>query len=256
MQWHYQRDGSSLGPVDDDELRRLAEAGEIDEDTPVMTDGMMTWERFGSLKLAKPVESAELGEPEPAAQLWYCSQCGERFSASQSLGFGYMVVCASCKPLYVHRLKEGANLVGGLQLAGVGARAAARIIDFIIAYVLQIATSLPMILLVPTLGERGEFSSLSIVVLMFSYFMQIAAPLLYELIFLGRWGATVGKMLLGIKVVRGDQGKLTWGRATGRAFAHMLTGCTVLIGYLIAFFDQERRALHDMICNTRVVRSR
>ncbi|PYS28021.1 MAG: RDD family protein, partial [Acidobacteria bacterium] len=32
-----------------------------------------------------------------------------------------------------------------------------------------------------------------------------------------------------------------------------LSGIILLIGYIMAAFDPERRALHDRICNTRVV---
>jgi uncharacterized RDD family membrane protein YckC len=30
----------------------------------------------------------------------------------------------------------------------------------------------------------------------------------------------------------------------------------LLIGYIIAGFDSQKRALHDMICDTRVIRAR
>ena len=37
-------------------------------------------------------------------------------------------------------------------------------------------------------------------------------------------------------------------------FAEMLSGMILGIGYLMAAFDDEKRALHDRICDTRVVR--
>ena len=46
---------------------------------------------------------------------------------------------------------------------------------------------------------------------------------------------------------------MTYGRATGRYFAHFLSSFTLGIGYLIAAFDNEKRALHDHVCDTRVV---
>jgi len=47
---------------------------------------------------------------------------------------------------------------------------------------------------------------------------------------------------------------ITYGRATGRCFAEILSGMICYIGYLMAAFDEEKRALHDRICNTRVVK--
>jgi len=36
----------------------------------------------------------------------------------------------------------------------------------------------------------------------------------------------------------------------------MLSGMTLGIGYILAAFDAEKRGLHDMICDTRVIRAR
>jgi uncharacterized RDD family membrane protein YckC len=54
-------------------------------------------------------------------------------------------------------------------------------------------------------------------------------------------------------VVTADGGRVSYLRALGRYFAKMLSGFTCLIGYIIAAFDGQKRALHDHICNTRVV---
>ena len=76
----------------------------------------------------------------------------------------------------------------------------------------------------------------------------------YEVLFLGKYGATPGKMACGLKVVTSDGGKISYGRAVGRFFAQILSGLTCYIGYIIAGFDTpQKRALHDHICNTRVV---
>jgi len=46
------------------------------------------------------------------------------------------------------------------------------------------------------------------------------------------------------------------GQAVGRYLAYLLNSFTLLIGFIIAGFDTEKRALHDRICDTRVVYSR
>jgi uncharacterized RDD family membrane protein YckC len=61
-------------------------------------------------------------------------------------------------------------------------------------------------------------------------------------------------MAVHIHVVTPEGGKVSYARATGRFFAEMLSGLICDIGYVIAAFDREKRALHDHICNTRVVK--
>src|ERR1035438_5404759 len=77
----------------------------------------------------------------------------------------------------------------------------------------------------------------------------------YEGFFVSRVGATPGKMALGLKVVRPNGGPVSLGRAIGRYFAKWLSSITLCIGYIIAGFDAEKRAMHDMICDTRVIKA-
>jgi uncharacterized RDD family membrane protein YckC len=82
----------------------------------------------------------------------------------------------------------------------------------------------------------------------------IMVHLTYEVFFLGRFGATPGKMVCGLRVVRPTGEKITYLRAFGRFFACQLSGLILCIGYIMAAFDSQKRALHDHICDTRVVR--
>jgi len=68
------------------------------------------------------------------------------------------------------------------------------------------------------------------------------------------FGATLGKMAVKIRVVNPDGTPITWGKAIARYFAEIVSGLTLGIGYIMAGFDPERRALHDRIASTRVVR--
>jgi hypothetical protein len=44
------------------------------------------------------------------------------------------------------------------------------------------------------------------------------------------------------------------GRIVGRHFSEWVSGMILLIGYIMAAFDKEqRRALHDHMCDTRVI---
>jgi uncharacterized RDD family membrane protein YckC len=69
------------------------------------------------------------------------------------------------------------------------------------------------------------------------------------------WQATVGKKLLGLKVTTLDGRRISFGQATGRFFGKILSGLTLLIGYIMAGFTARKQALHDMIAGTLVVRN-
>ncbi|WP_036687735.1 RDD family protein [Paucisalibacillus globulus] len=73
------------------------------------------------------------------------------------------------------------------------------------------------------------------------------------------FGQTVGKMILGIKVVRENEEPLRWsdvlfrelvGRFIYRAFWFLM------VLYIIVGFMDEKQGLHDMIADTRVIYDR
>lgn len=77
---------------------------------------------------------------------------------------------------------------------------------------------------------------------------------LYGTLLIPRYGRTLGMMAAGIRVVNGDGScPISYPKAFGRYFANILNGFTLGIGYLLVVFDSRKRALHDMICDTRVV---
>ncbi len=66
--------------------------------------------------------------------------------------------------------------------------------------------------------------------------------------------ATLGKRMMHIRVTDLDGGQLSFGRATGRHFAKILSALILLIGYIMAAFTEKKQALHDMMAGTLVVR--
>ncbi len=67
--------------------------------------------------------------------------------------------------------------------------------------------------------------------------------------------ATVGKMVLGLKVTDLEGHRISFARATGRHFAKLISAMILLIGYIMAGFNERKQALHDMIAGTLVVRT-
>lgn len=68
------------------------------------------------------------------------------------------------------------------------------------------------------------------------------------------WQATLGKKALGLTVTDPEGRRISFGRATGRYFAKILSTLTIGIGYLMAGFTAKKQALHDMIAGTLVLR--
>ena len=66
--------------------------------------------------------------------------------------------------------------------------------------------------------------------------------------------ATVGKMALGIFVTDLDGRRISFGRATGRYFAKILSALTLGIGFLMAGFTERKQALHDMVASCLVLK--
>ncbi len=69
------------------------------------------------------------------------------------------------------------------------------------------------------------------------------------------WQATLGKKALGLYVTDMEGRRITFGRASGRFFAKMITGLIPFgIGYMLAGFTEKKQALHDMIASCLVMR--
>lgn len=67
------------------------------------------------------------------------------------------------------------------------------------------------------------------------------------------WQGTVGKRALGLKVVDVEGQRISFGRATLRFFAQILSSLFLLMGYVMAAFTLRKQALHDMIAGTYVL---
>ncbi|MEO8150941.1 MAG: RDD family protein [Bacteroidia bacterium] len=66
--------------------------------------------------------------------------------------------------------------------------------------------------------------------------------------------ATVGKLVLGLKVTDINGDRISFGRATGRYFGKALSNLTLHIGYMMAGFTEKKQALHDIIADCLVVK--
>jgi len=67
------------------------------------------------------------------------------------------------------------------------------------------------------------------------------------------WQATLGKRMIGMRVV-GPQGeRISFLRATGRYLAEIPSWMILMIGYLMVAFMPRKQGLHDLLASTFVV---
>lgn len=68
-------------------------------------------------------------------------------------------------------------------------------------------------------------------------------------------GQTIGKLLVGARVVLANGERVPLGASLLRFFAYFVSIATLGFGYLMAGLRHDKRALHDLIAGTRVERS-
>ena len=195
----------------------------------------------------------------------FCAECGRPTLPDELASFAGHMVCPECKNAYVQKLREGvAPVARAFRFGGFWIRFVASLLDGIILFIIAGIFSA---LLFPSFMPRGIIrgsttpdEALAIIgpmmgMLGVSMLLNLIVGCSYETFFIARFGATPGKMALGLKVVRPDGGPITAGRAAGRYFAKIVSSMILMIGYIMAGFDSQKRALHDMICDTRVIKS-
>lgn len=189
--------------------------------------------------------------PDSAPDTRFCSQCGRPYPAEDLARFGEQLICVLCKDAFTQRFREGAGVEGAQQYAGFWVRAGAVLIDGVILFIIQFAVQA---MFLPMFGSRDPSGMW--LVLGMAYLFSFALGAAYESFLIARYAATPGKMALGLKVIRADGGEIGLGRSFGRHFSKMISALILGIGYIMVAFDAQKRGLHDIICDTRVVKAR
>jgi uncharacterized RDD family membrane protein YckC len=248
MRWYYKLDAQKIGPITEEEVEKLVKNGTITSSTPVWNDLSGKWMSYGEAKGGAAAAPSQAGASATAA----CAECGRTFPLDDMVQYGQHRICAACKPAFFQKLQEGASLPNSMVYAGFWMRFGAKFIDGLIQYAINMAISVVMTGVLVSVSGRNPGARGGAMLAVFGLQMAFAAS--YSTFFVGKFQATPGKMALGIKIVAPDGGRIGYGRALGRYFAEFLSSIILCIGYLMAAFDQEKRALHDRICTTRVVR--
>ncbi len=110
MQWFYANDRVKAGPVTDLDLEALVRDGTVKPETLVWRDGLADWVPYR--------EAAAVLPNVPAAgavgSLGQCAECNRFLPPDELIELAGAPVCASCKPLRLQKLKEGAPMSSGI----------------------------------------------------------------------------------------------------------------------------------------------
>ncbi|MBJ7521502.1 MAG: RDD family protein [Solirubrobacteraceae bacterium] len=159
--------------------------------------------------------------------------------------------------------------IGNYQLASWGSRAGALIID---SFIIGIASIILIVLIGAIFGGLGSLGGdsggavgfwLGVV---FAFIPVIIVSFAYQPYWMARTnGQTIGKSALNIRVIRtnGQPTDLGWSALRQIVVIQLLFGIVGsfflyipwLLNYLWPLWDEENRALHDMLVNSRVVKA-
>jgi uncharacterized RDD family membrane protein YckC len=205
----------------------------------------------------------------PAVSI-YCFKCGLKLPE-------YVIpdkkICTGCQTpnaasaQYCYKcglqLPEKAGSVSVMRYGGFWVRLLASLIDSMLLGVLTSIITTPFLL-----SYMGQFSDSSSSFATDGtvdssfwtlYFILVAATFIvqmaYQTIAVGKWGRTVGKVALGLKVVKPDGSRVSYWRALGRSLAYYLNQITFGLTYLMIAFTHKKRGLHDYIADTVVIKT-
>jgi uncharacterized RDD family membrane protein YckC len=250
MQWYYAIDGRRLGPVPHEEFERLVHAGTIGVDALVWRQGMDQWQTLADVKAAHPDLIADAPPPLP-----------EFADATSGAG----------EPAYRRPMRleaeEAEEKPGVPVYAGFGRRFGAYLVDFLIWwFVWQLLVGIVGTVYFPeamAIAQHGagyqpkpEELGMLLKFLGAVALIGMAWSVAYDALFILRFSATPGKLIFGLRIVQANNQPLGFGRIVGRCLAKGLVGFTLGIGYLVVAFDDQKRGLHDYLCNTRVIKNR
>jgi uncharacterized RDD family membrane protein YckC len=253
MHWYYADEGVQIGPLTEEEFDELVRVGKIRNETVVWHDGLKEWQPFGNLgpssnSSSPPPVLKPVLDTSPALR---CSECGREFPEEELIRYQNSLICTSCKPIFFQRLREGVAAPGVLVYAGFWIRFGAKVIDGLMFALFEV---LVILLLGPVLGISFTSTRAPSLSLLWIYPIIIGATIFYSVFFVGKYGGTLGKLALRLRVVNSSGTPVTYTKALGRCFAEMISGLICYIGYIMAAFDEQKKALHDQICDTRVIK--
>src|SRR5687768_2551914 len=134
-----------------------------------------------------------------------------------------------------------------MEPVGVGLRAVATIIDmivlFVVAYVIALATG----------GVTGTGFQLS----GGPMFIWLAIGITYYIVLEAQFGATLGKRIVGLRVVKAESGSpIDWQASVVRNLLRLVDGFFFyLVGAIVVWTSDKKQRLGDKVAATVIVRA-
>lgn len=148
----------------------------------------------------------------------------------------------------IHAVYVDVSRLDAPQPAGFWIRAVAAALDF--AFIFTVQFSLGFVAR-RIWGAAIEVAALlPVMVGVFT----MAFTVLYATLLHALPGQTLGKMVVGVRVVATDGAPLGVGAALLRYLAYFLSAAAVGLGFLMAGLRRDKRALHDLLAGSRVER--
>jgi uncharacterized RDD family membrane protein YckC len=243
-----------------DDLQQRFQRGEVDLTTLVWREGLSEWHPLADfvdeLGLTQapaalpPSAPAELPPTAPTSPAAWAPPATEAGTEPHS-PYAAPAATLAAEPQFV----AGGEVVQ----AGFWKRTAAYLIDGmlvgIVSQVIQMVLLIGIGLSSGLGGASAGFNTpASVIMLLMVYLLPVTmAALYFGLFHASTKQATLGKMAVGIKVVRSDGRRISLGRGIGRYLGFLVSSLTLCIGFLMAAFTERKQALHDMMCDTLVV---
>jgi uncharacterized RDD family membrane protein YckC len=157
---------------------------------------------------------------------------------------------------------------GTWELAGWWSRVGAAVVDGLVLSVMALVLLVAVGAIAGTgflLGETAGVVGLIVGFLLWGAAVTVAAFLYAPLMMAKTNGKTLGRMATGIRVVRADGRRMDFGWAAlrevvvkwllfGTVLNSVTFGLASLLDVLWPLWDEENRALHDFVVNTRVIK--
>jgi uncharacterized RDD family membrane protein YckC len=260
--WYYSdAQRNRLGPVAAADLAQLHDNGQLAPEVLVWREGMPDWKPW------REVMDEVLGRGPAASNRATFAVAGADAPPTAS-GNPYEVVERAAPPASPYAapratVGQSTDWHGGGEVvyAGFWTRAAATFIDgFAIGLVGVVVQMLLMGVFFGGVAAFGSdpssmFSSgAGIVGIALVYLIPIAMQVVYyAAMHASASQATLGKLAVGIKVTDASGHRIGFWHGVGRYFATWLSALILCIGYVMAAFTDQKRALHDMVASTLVV---
>ena len=200
----------------------------------------------------------------------FCSNCGQAFAVAAAMARAPMMSSSVAAPIVggvtAAPPYAGYAAVPRVEYAGFWVRFLAFLIDSAVMGIGFVLILIPLIFLtglggiIDEIHPNEDMNDVGIFMLFGLLFLAATVSLLWTWLYhalmeSSEWQATVGKRLLGLVVTDMAGRRLSFGRATGRHFAKIVTNMVpAFIGYIMAGFTERKQALHDMISGCLVLR--